>query len=411
MNDGEMEQRVRVLQDELQQITADRDSKIAMGREMETQLHSTQTQLQATQMELGFVQKQLTTLQKQYQDVLEQAGYYRAQCDTLQKQPASLATSTSTPPLPEPAHTIITTKRAKLPDPPVFMGNLQLDDISLDIWKIKMADKIGQDEARYPNALAQLCYIFLQVGGAAQAQLELYAENDYTKALSNAWQHPDIPAYQTMFTILDNAFGDPDRANTARTKLAKLNQGRKPFAEHYAKFMRYAPKTGYDESSLLHMLRLQLSQELGTALSYQANEPQSIEEMVRLCQSLDNRQRAEQNRQKSRTVPAQTPMGCFTSTSSYVAPTPLAASTATGRHSGPMDTSAGKSRAKWVTPEILAERRAKGICVHCGSKQHFVGQCMLLPAHRPQAAAAQMQAAAVPKDAEVEVIEVESKNE
>ena len=90
------------------------------------------------------------------------------------------------------------------------MGNLRLDDISLDIWKIKMADKIGQDEACYPNALAQLCYIFSQVGGAAQVQLEPYAENDYTKALSNAQQHPDIPAYQTMFTILDNAFGDPD---------------------------------------------------------------------------------------------------------------------------------------------------------------------------------------------------------
>ena len=78
MNDSEMEQHVTVLQDKLQWITADCDSKIAMGREMKTQLHSTQTQLQATQMELRFVQKQLTTLQKQYQDVLEQAGYYQA---------------------------------------------------------------------------------------------------------------------------------------------------------------------------------------------------------------------------------------------------------------------------------------------------------------------------------------------
>ena len=191
-------------------------------------------------------------------------------------------------PLPEPAHTTITTKHAKLPDPPVFMGNLRLDHISLDIWKIKMADKIGQDEACYLNALTQLCYIFSQVGGAAQVQLELYAENNYTKVLLNAWQYPDIPAYQTMFTILDNVFGDPDQANTACTKLTKLNQGRKPFAEHYAKFMHYTPKMGYDESSLLHMLCLQLSQELGTALSYQANEPQSIEKMVHLCQSLDN---------------------------------------------------------------------------------------------------------------------------
>ena len=92
----------------------------------------------------------------------------------------------------------------------MFVGNLQLDNISLDIWKIKMADKIGQDEACYLNALAQLHYIFSQVGGAAQVQLELYAENGYTKVLSNTQQYPNIPAYQIMFTILDNMFGDPD---------------------------------------------------------------------------------------------------------------------------------------------------------------------------------------------------------
>ena len=190
--------------------------------------------------------------------------------------------------LPEPAHITITTKCAKLPDPPVFMRNLQLDDISLDIWKIKMANKRGQDEAHYSNALAQLCYTFLQVGGGAQAQLELYTENNYTKVLLNTWQYSDISIYQTMFTILDNVFEDLDQANPACTKLAKLNQGRKPFAEYYTKFMHYAPKMGYDESSLLHMLHLQLLQELGTTLSYQANEPQSIKEMVCLCQSLGN---------------------------------------------------------------------------------------------------------------------------
>ena len=41
MNDGEMEQCVTVLQDELQWIMVDCDSKVAMGREMETQLHLT----------------------------------------------------------------------------------------------------------------------------------------------------------------------------------------------------------------------------------------------------------------------------------------------------------------------------------------------------------------------------------
>ena len=91
-----------------------------------------------------------------------------------------------------------------------------------------------------------------------------------------------------MFTILDNMFGDPDQANTACTKLTKLNQGRKLVAEYYTKFMHYAPKMGYDESFLLYMLHLQLLQELSTTLSYQANEPQSIEKIVHLCQSFDN---------------------------------------------------------------------------------------------------------------------------
>ena len=76
-----------------------------------------------------------------------------------------------------------------------------------------------------------------------------------------------------------------------------------------------------------------------------------------------------------------------------------------------MDTSAGNTYVKWVTPEILAECRAKGICVHCRSKQHFVGQCMLLPTHHPQAATAQMQTATISENAEMEVIKVESKNE
>ena len=86
-----------------------------------------------------------------------------------------------------------------------------------------------------------------------------------------------------MFTILDNVFGDLDQVNIGCTKLTKLSQGRKPFAEYYAEFMHYMPKTEYDESSLLHMLHLQLLEELGITLSYQANKLQSIEKMVHLC--------------------------------------------------------------------------------------------------------------------------------
>ncbi len=430
MEEANMEERMVALQNELERIMEelehtrqDRDEEVALGMDMETRL-------QTTQAELNFVNKQLAALQKQYQEVTGQAGYYKAERDAFKLERDTLRSQMPTPgsltPMSalmhastsqessQPALTIPRTsspKLAKLPDPPVFTGDSQMGENSLDIWKIKIADKIEQDAARYPDALAQLRYVFSRVGGAAQAQLESYAEENYARALARANEHPGTPAYKTMLTILDNAFGDPDRANTARTKLAKLNQGKKSFAEHYAEFMRYASKTGYDESSLLHMLRLQLSQELGTALSYQATEPKTMDELVRLCQSLDNRQRAEQYRQRTRMAPQQTrtvnmigTTPCMVSSRPASPPT---ASTATGTHPGPMDMSAGKTRAKWVTPEVLAERRAKGLCVRCGSKQHFVSQCMLLPTRRPQVMVAEAQ---IPENAEVDTTESESKN-
>ena len=411
MESANAEDRMIALQDELQRVMdeleltqQDRDKKVALGRDVEARL-------QSSQAELGFINKQLAALQQQYQEAIGQAGYYKAERDAFKLERDTLRTQLATATTTQRASS---PKPAKLPNPPVFTGDARTDEISLDVWKIKMADKIGQEGIRYPDALAQLRYVFSRVGGAAQAQLELFAEESYARALRLANEHPSDSAFRSMFRILDNAFGDPDRANTARTRLAKLSQGKKTFAEHYAEFMRYAPKTGYDENSLLHMLRLQLSQELGTALSYQATELTTMDELVRLCQSLDNRQRAEQHRQRSRPAsppvafgrPASPPVAFSCPASPPVAfgrpaspASSPATSTATGTHPGPMDTSAGKLRAKWVTPDVLSEQRAKGLCVRCGSKQHFVSQCMLLPARRPQIATAR---ARVPEDAEVE---------
>ena len=108
-----------------------------------------------------------------------------------------------------------------------------------------------------------------------------------------------------MFRILDNASGDLDQVNTAWTKLAKLSQGKKTFSEHYTEFMWYTPKTEYDENSLLHMLWLQLLQELETALLYQATKPTIVDKLVHLCQLLDNHQQVEQHCQQSCTASLQ----------------------------------------------------------------------------------------------------------
>ena len=226
--EGANAERMTALQDELQRVVEeleltqqDRDKKVALGRDVEARL-------QSSQVELGFISKQLAALQQQYQEAMGQAGYYKAERDAFKLErdalrnqllsPGSLTPAAPAPttPLQEPAQPATTTQRtsspklAKLPNPPVFTGDQRTDEISLDVWKIKMSDKIGQEETRYPDALAQLRYVFSRVGGAAQAQLEPYAEESYARALRLANEHPGDLAFRSMFRILDNAFGDPD---------------------------------------------------------------------------------------------------------------------------------------------------------------------------------------------------------
>ena len=161
-----MEECMMVLQDKLQWVMEeleltqqDQNKKVALGRDMETQL-------QSLWAELGFVNKQLAALQQQYQEVIRQAGYYKAEYDvfkleqdTLQTQLATTTTTTQQASFP---------KLAKLPNPPVFTEDTQTDKTSLDVWKIEMADKIGQERTWYPDMLAQLHYIFSQVGEVLQ---------------------------------------------------------------------------------------------------------------------------------------------------------------------------------------------------------------------------------------------------
>ena len=216
-----LQDKLQCVMDELELTQQDQDKNVALGRDVEAQL-------QSSQAELGFISKQLAALQQQYQEVMGQAGYYKTEHDTfklerdtLQNQllspgsltPAAPAPTTPLQELTQPAATTqqaSSPKLAKLPNPPVFTGDTWTDEISLDVWKIKMSDKIGQERTQYPDMLAQLCYIFSQVGGAAQAQLELYVEESYTRALRLAGEYPCDTVFRSMFRILDNTFGDLD---------------------------------------------------------------------------------------------------------------------------------------------------------------------------------------------------------
>jgi hypothetical protein len=48
-------------------------------------------------------------------------------------------------------------------------------------------------------------------------------------------------------------------------------------------------------------------------------------------------------------------------------------------------------QAKWVSKEVLKDRREKQQCVRCGSDDHFVSQCPLAPTMKPEPPCGQSQ--------------------
>ena len=59
-----------------------------------------------------------------------------------------------------------------------------------------------------------------------------------------------------LTTILDRAFGNPNRVVEAEAKLQSITQGRREFSSYYAEFQRHAMEVTWDEPSKMAALKL-----------------------------------------------------------------------------------------------------------------------------------------------------------
>jgi len=58
-----------------------------------------------------------------------------------------------------------------------------------------------------------------------------------------------------IIRILENTFGDPDPAATARSKLHSLKQGKKEFVAYFAEFQMLVAKLNWGEEAKLDALK------------------------------------------------------------------------------------------------------------------------------------------------------------
>lgn len=113
---------------------------------------------------------------------------------------------TRTTPLTAPAPSEHSMRSDKLPNPDLFTGKRE----ELRLFVSKISQKLRVNADRYPTPAARLAYVSSRLSGAAYSQILPYINSDGICRLTD---YPDI------LRILEQAYGDLNRINNARTEL------------------------------------------------------------------------------------------------------------------------------------------------------------------------------------------------
>lgn len=281
-----------------------------------------------------------------------------------------LATLENPPAAPQP-------RLERVPDPAMFDGTRD----KLEGFVAQLRLKLYSDPTRFPTPALRMAYAFNRLEGRAQAQILPYIQNN-TILLTDA---------DALITILDNAFGDPDPAATARTKLHHLKQGNKDFTSYFSEFQMLVSKLNWDERAKLDALREGVSIELHRQLVGRT-QGLTYNQFVALCQSLDSELRALQLREGRRNTPrtnnnsSQPQTQPRTTTQNLV---PHSTNT-TAAPPGPMDLS---SNSRKISEQERAARLREGRCLYCGGSGHMARHCPNKNRNPFRAAAAQLETA------------------
>jgi hypothetical protein len=176
---------------------------------------------------------------------------------------------------------------------------------------------------------------------------------------------------------MDMAFYDTQMVQKALEWINMTKQKNTPFRDFLHDFeQKLLEAEGWEFSDAIRIgyLRAALSMELKRELVAQPTPSSYIEfvNMVRrTSDNLEEIKRIERARRSYR---------------SYAAPTPTPKEDKMDWEATPRVASGYTSSripAKWVTLEVLDQRRKDGACLRCGETTHFISRCKLGPARRP----------------------------
>ena len=311
------------------------------------------------QQQIRALQDQNQVLQDQHQAQVQQLQAALAQTNDqlsqLQQRQAD-ASTVLTPRDPSPAPQC---PKASLPESPMFNG----DRKEYEGWRALLQNKLETDGDVIGSRMNQFRYVAARL------------EHDGLKlALTYITQNRASPTASGMALLeyLDTIFGDKHKKQRATEALRTIRQkSQEPFATFLPRFEKVLADAGgmnwpddvkrsYLDGSLTFELR-RLVVTMPAVAEYSAY----VSELLRLSDLY----RATMRHAPKESVPAPSQR------SELMDWEPTRATSAT---------TGQRKRARWVSDEVLDERRETGSCMRCGKTGHFIKDCTLLPPIRPQ---------------------------
>lgn len=266
----------------------------------------------------------------------------------------------------------------KLPDVPVFKGEKK----EYLNWRTAVRIKLAANRDRFPTAQARLQYIMSRLEGEASAQVRGYVKEH---GLINVPPRDPLSItgdFEDLLWSLEQAFGDPNRRETALRELYELKQTNKPFSWYAAKYQRLCTELDMSPEGRKAEFWYGLSQELKKGLFAVATTIRAMpfHQMVSHIQQIDNERLWAERRPTRYAYPSESSLQSLptqptptTSTPAVSAPTPT-----TGGE--PMDLSAISTRPvppkpRHLTQEQYQQRLQTGSCFSCGATGHRRAQC------------------------------------
>jgi hypothetical protein len=121
-------------------------------------------------------------------------------------------------------------------DPEKFTGE---DRSKLRSFVALLCLRLINRPGEFPSEQSKLHYVFSRLEGAVLEQMIHLVKDDRV----------NLENFEAFMTSLDEAYGDPDRVNTAERTLAKLHQGNRDFVMYYAEFQCFIADLDWNDAA------------------------------------------------------------------------------------------------------------------------------------------------------------------